>query len=107
MALLAAGTTWLTLGWQLSASDPNTITSQTLAYGIQSQNYTNAISLGNTVTQYTISNLVTATTYFFAVKCTANSGLSSVYSTELMYTTTNPPPQAPLPPTNLKVIATP
>lgn len=105
VSLMAAGLTWVTLGW--TPSTDTTITSQTLSYGVQSTVYTNNIPLAPTITQFQVTNLVPSTTYFFGVKATAATGLSSVYSTELMYTTTNAPPQPPAPPTNLKVIATP
>ena len=103
--VLVSGNPALTLGWTLSTA--TNVASQTLSYGVASGTYTNNTVLPPQANQFQVTNLVWATTYFFAVKCTAVGGLSSPYSVELMYTTTNLPPQAPPAPTNLKIISVP
>jgi len=106
-AAQAAGTASVTLAWQLSTA--TNIANQTMSYGVQSGNYTSNITLGKSVVQFQITNLVLSTTYYFAVKCTDVNNLSSAYSTQLQYTTTNAPPQnlPPPAPTGLKVISVP
>jgi hypothetical protein len=103
--VLVSGNPALTLGWTVSTA-PN-IVSQSLSWGNQSGVYTNTVTLPPQANQYQVTNLIWSTTYFFAVLATDNNHMSSPYSVELMYTTTNIPPQPPPAPTNLKVISVP
>jgi hypothetical protein len=101
----AASAAAVTLGWVPSAA--TTIQSQTLSFGVQNGVYTNDTVLAANVTQYQITGLVYAQSYWFAVKALDVNGLYSPYSVPLNYVTTNAPAVPPPPPTNLKVISAP
>jgi len=73
-------TTSATLAWQAS-SDP-TVTGYDLYYGTASHNYTAMVNAGPSTTA-TVSNLVSGTTYYFAVTAYNSSGLQSPLSSEV------------------------
>ncbi len=97
----AAATTLLTtanlaatqveLAWDPSVSP--SVTGYRLYYGTTSQSYTNVLDVG-ALTFSTVSNLIPATTYYFAVTAYDVVGLESDFSTEIGYTV--PPPKVAL-----------
>jgi regulation of enolase protein 1 (concanavalin A-like superfamily) len=89
-----------TLGWNASTSGG--VAGYKVYQGTSSGNYTSSINAGN-ATQATASNLVSGTTYYFAVTAYTGAGAESAYSTEISYTptagTNSPPPTNSTPPT--------
>ena len=82
----------VTLAWDPSPG--GAIAGYRLYEGAASRSYTNVVDVGNNTTG-TFSNLVSGTTYFFAVTAYNTNGEESGYSSEVSYTVplaTNPPP---------------
>jgi hypothetical protein len=70
------------LAW--NASTGSTVTGYKVYYGTQSGQYTTSVDAGN-VTNYTVTNLQTGPTYYFAVTAYNSAGLQSPYSNEVSY----------------------
>jgi hypothetical protein len=73
----------VTLAWDPSVPATNVV-GYTLYYGVGSRNYTNLVDVGLATTGV-ISNLVTGTTYYFAVTSHSSDGLESDFSTEVVW----------------------
>jgi fibronectin type 3 domain-containing protein len=73
-----AGT--ISLAWDANAS--SAIAGYKVYYGTSSGNYPDVINVGNTTT-YTVSNLQSGHTYYFAVTDYETSGNESQYSNEI------------------------
>jgi hypothetical protein len=93
------------LTWDASTSPG--VASYNLGWGTNSGNYIYTNNYTNTITNATISGLVTNQVYFFAVQAVSTNGLISDFSNEESYTnlaesipTTNAPPTN-APPTNI------
>ncbi len=98
----AFGTSQVTLAWDASVS---TVSGYRLYYGVSSRDYTNVTDVGSATTT-TVSNLVSSTTYFFAVTAYDLVGLESDFSTELSYTVPTPSPILQLASRNQSVVLT-
>jgi hypothetical protein len=72
----------VTLAWD--DSDPN-VAGYRLYYGIASRTYPVAIDVGP-ATSCSVSNLISGTTYFFAVTAYSHFGIESDFSSEIAYT---------------------
>jgi hypothetical protein len=98
-ASITARAATATLGWNASTSSG--VSGYKLYQGTSSGNYTTSINAGN-ATQATASNLVSGTTYYFAVTAYTGTGVESAYSSEISYTpiasTNSPPPTNSTPP---------
>lgn len=79
-ALAQTGT--VTLGW--NRSPDSSVAGYNIYSGGASQSYTNMVSLGN-VTNFTVSGLVSGSTYFFSVTAVDALGLESPFSNETTY----------------------
>lgn len=88
----------ITFEWNASAS--TNVDYYKLYQGPSSGTYTNAINVGN-VTIFTFTNLVRGWTQFYVVTANTLSGLESLPSNEISYST----PEVPLPPTLLRITA--
>jgi hypothetical protein len=73
----------VTLAWDPSPG-ANAIANYNVYYGVASATYTNVVAAG-TNTTVSISNLVNATTYYFATTAVDTSGLESDYSSEAVW----------------------
>jgi len=89
MTPVAPGTTTVTLAWTLSTTQDPAF--QTVYLGPSFGVYTNSMLVGTTNTQFTVTNLLYATAYVFAVTVTDVNHLESDYSVPLAYTTPNGP----------------
>jgi hypothetical protein len=74
----------VTLAWNQSTNP--TVAGYNIYYGGASGNYTNTLSVGN-ATNATISGLAQGTTYYFAATTYDSSGMESLFSSEVSYTT--------------------
>lgn len=83
-ALPALKAASVALTWNPSI-DP-TVVGYKIHYGAASQVYTNSIDVGN-VTNYTITGLADATTYYFAATSYDSNGVESDFSNEIEVTT--------------------
>jgi len=94
----AASATDITVVWD--ANSESDIAGYILFYGTSSSNYSNSIDVGNN-TQYTLSDLIDGTTYYFAAKAYDTANNKSDYSEELIYTlpAANSAPNTPSKPT--------
>src|ERR1017187_1496590 len=79
----AVAATNVSLAWNPSTSTD--IAGYKIYYGAASLTYTNTTDVGN-VTNATVANLISSTTYYFAATAYDTSGLESDYSTEVVYT---------------------
>ena len=71
----------VTLAWDPSPGT-NVISHYNIYYGSDSGNYTSVVNAGSALT-CTISNLIGATTYYFAATAVDTAGLESDYSSEV------------------------
>jgi hypothetical protein len=83
----------VTLAWDASTSGTN-ITNYMVYWGVTSRVYTNSISTATNLVGV-VSNLIPATTYFYAATAMDKWGLESDYSSEISNTTPRPKPFAP------------
>jgi len=83
MVVGRAASTSVTLGW--NASSASDVAGYRVYQGVNSQNYTNSVDVGNTTT-VTFSGLTAGTKYFFAVTAYTVDGLESPFSGEISYT---------------------
>ena len=72
----------VSLAWDPNSED--TLRGYKLCYGTLSQNYTNCIDIGNSIT-CTVPNLKRGQVYYFAVMAYDNEGNESHYSEEVLY----------------------
>jgi ABC-type oligopeptide transport system substrate-binding subunit len=82
----AAATGFATLAWNAPATNTDGTALTDLAgykiyYGTSSGHYTQSVNVGNT-TSFTINNLASGHTYYFAVTAYDSAGLESGYSAE-------------------------
>jgi hypothetical protein len=94
VALPAVAAT-VTLAWDRNP-EPE-VTSYKLYWGRASRTYTNVVNVGN-VTTYTVTNLPSAATHYFALVAVTTNGLESDFSAEVSTTI------LPLPPRNFRYI---
>jgi hypothetical protein len=81
------------LAWD--ASPDVTVTGYRLYMGMQSRNYTNSATVGNTLTA-TIANLLPSRTYYFGAVAYDANGMESDFSNEAIYTTPSGTPSGPI-----------
>jgi hypothetical protein len=83
LPVVATASVSTTMTW--NPSPDSSVTGYNIYYGTQSQNYTNMVSVGN-VTNATIGNLESGTTYYFAAKSRDDAGDQSAFSNEASFT---------------------
>lgn len=81
---------WLSLAWDAPAIPPSSISNYKVYWGGSSGVYSNTVATTNLTVS--ITNFARGSTYFFAATTVGTNGLESVFSNEISWTFSNPPP---------------